>query len=449
MFRGDDLIGVIILYKLVVQPFTEKQIKLVETFADQAVIAIENTRLFEAEQQRTRELSESLEQQTATSKVLQVISRSPGDLQPVFATMLENAVRICDAKFGNIYRWDGEFMHLLAAHDTPPALTEFRQRLARRPAALVRRMVETKTAIHVIDVAADPEYLERRTPSFVAVVELGGVRSFLSVPLLKENELIGSFSLYRQEVRPFTDKQIALVTSFASQAVIAIENARLLTELRELLQQQTATANVLEVISRSAFDLRPVFETVAESSVRLCEADKAFIFRFDGELLRMVAAYNAPQDFKEWVEQNPIRPGRHSGSARAALERRTIHIPDVLADPEYSYRAKNVEAIRTILGVPILKGDDLLGVIMIYRLEVRPFTHKQISIVETFAGQAAIAIENVRLFDADQQRTQELTELLNQQTATADVLKVISRSAFDLKTVLDTLVRSGCPVVRG
>jgi GAF domain-containing protein len=248
--------------------------------------------------------------------------------------------------------------------------------------------------------------------------------------------------LLRTSVKPFTEKQIELVTTFADQAVIAIENVRLLNELRESLQQQTATAEVLNVISRSAFDLQPVFETVAESSVRLCGADRAFIFRFDGGLLRMVATYNTPQDFKDWVGRNPIRPGRHSGSARAALERRTIHIPDVLADPEYSYGAKDVEAIRTVLGVPILKGDELLGVMMIYHLEVRPFTDKQIALVETFAGQAAIAIENARLFDDVQKRTQALTESLRQQTATADVLKVISRSAFDLRMVLNTLLQS-------
>jgi class 3 adenylate cyclase len=251
-------------------------------------------------------------------------------------------------------------------------------------------------------------------------VELGGIRTFVAVPMTKENELIGAIVVYRQEVRPFTDKQIALVTNFAAQAVIAIENARLLNELRQRttdlgasLEQQTATSNVLEVISRSAFDLQAVFETVAESSVRLCGADRAFIFRFDGELLRMVVAYNASPEFAEWVANHPIRPGRHSGSARAALERRTIHITDVLDDPEYVYGAKDVEAIRTILGVPILKGDDLLGVMMIYRLEVKPFTDGQIALVETFADQAAIAIENVRLLDELRERTAEV-EKLNQ-----------------------------------
>jgi two-component system, NtrC family, sensor kinase len=203
---------------------------------------------------------------------------------------------------------------------------------------------------------------------------------------------------------------------------------------------------VLEVISRSAFDLQPVFETVVESAVRVCGADKAFIFRFDGELLRMAAAFNAPPEFQEWVAQNPIRPGRHSGSARAALERRTIHIHDVRADPEYSYGAKNVETIRTILGVPILKGDELLGVIMIYRLEVNPFTDKQIALVETFADQAAIAIENVRLFEALQQRTNDLTESLQQQTATADVLKVISASPGNLEPVFQAILASATQI---
>jgi GAF domain-containing protein/class 3 adenylate cyclase len=363
-----------------------------------------------------RELREALEEQTATSEVLRVISSSPGDLQPVFAAMLANAVRICDAKFGNIYRWDGDTLHLIATHNTPPAFAEARRRSHPRlgPKTPIGRMVATKTVSHVADLAADQGYIEQSVPGIVAAVELGGVRTFLAVPMLKDNELIGAFILYRQEVRPFTDKQIALVTNFAAQAVIAIENARLLNELRQSLEQQTATANVLEVISRSAFDLHAVFKTVAESSVRLCGADRAFIFRFDGETLRMAVAFNSSPEFEEWVARHPIRPGRHSGSARAALERRTIHIADVLADPEYVYGAKDVEPIRTVLGVPILKGDELLGVMMIYHLEVRPFTDQQIALVETFADQAAIAIENVRLLEELRKRTEEV-EKLNQQ----------------------------------
>ena len=276
----------------------------------------------------------------------------------------------------------------------------------------------------------------------------------LGVPLMREGAPIGVLSLTRNEVRPFTEKQIEVLNTFADQAVIAIENVRLFKaeqqrthELTESLEQQTATSKVLEVISRSAFDLQAVFETVAESSVRLCGADRAFIFRFDGELLRMAVAYNSPAEFTAWVERHPIRPGRHSGSARAALERRTIHIPDVRADPEYTYGARDAEAIRTVLGVPILKGDDLLGVMMIYHLEgVRPFTEKQIALVETFADQAAIAIENARLFEAEQHRTRELTEALEQQTATSEVLQVISSSPGDLQPVFATILENATSV---
>src|SRR5262249_14220115 len=252
--------------------------------------------------------------------------------------------------------------------------------------------------------------------------------------------LVGAFVIYRQEVRPFTDKQVEVLTNFAAQAVIAIENARLLNELRESLQQQTATADVLEVISRSAFDLQPIFETVAESAVRLCEADKAFILRFDGELLHPVVAHNASPELTEFMRQNPIRPGRDSTSGRAALERRTTHIPDVMADPEYTYGSKAIDPVRTVLAVPMLKGDELLGVILTYRLEVKPFSEKQIALVETFADQAVIAIENVRLFEAEQARTRELSESLEQQTATSEVLKVISSSPGELEPVFEAML---------
>ena len=443
LMREGEPIGAIALARNRVEPFGDREIELVTTFADQAVIAIENARLLS-------ELRESLEQQTATSEVLSVISASPGDLEPVFASMLENAARICDAKFGNIFRWDGEALQLVAKHNTPPAFGELRRRLLHQPGSksLISRMITTKSPVHVADLAAEPAYAERE-PRYVSAVEIGGVRTFLAVPMLKETELVGAFVLYRQEVRPFTDKQIALVTSFASQAVIAIENTRLLnelhqrtTDLTESLEQQTATAKVLEVISRSAFDLHAVFETVVESSARLCGADRAFIFRFDGELLRAAAAYNATPEFTDWVMQHPIRPGRHSASARAALERRMIHIVDALADPEYSYGVgeKGVEAFRTLLGVPILKGDELLGTMVIYHLEVRPFTDKQVALVKTFADQAAIAIENVRLLEAEQLRTRELTESLEQQTATSEVLQVISSSPGDLGPVFATML---------
>ena len=426
MLKEDDVVGAIVIYRKEVRRFDDREIVLIKDFAAQAVIAIENARLLNELRQRTTDLTErsadlteALEQQTATSEVLQVISGSAGDVEPAFATMLEKAVRICDATFGNIYRWDGDALHLVATRNTPPAFAEARSRLTLRPGStsLIGRMLATKAVVHIADVAATQAY-EQRVPETVAAVEVGGVRTILGVPMLNEGELIGSFTLYRQEVRPFTDKQIALVTNFAAQAVIAIENARLLNELRqrtddlsETLEQQTASAKVLEVISRSAFDLHAVFETVAESSVRLCEADRAFIFQYDGELLRVKAFYNASPELADWVREHPVRPGNHLASARAALHRQTIHIPDVQVDPEYFHGGKLVEAFRTVLTVPILKGDDLLGVIMIYRLDVLPFTEKQIALVETFADQAAIAIENTRLLQELRQRTDEVVNL--------------------------------------
>ena len=456
MLKDNELIGALTVFRQEVRPFTDKQIELVKSFAAQAVIAIENARLLNELRQRTTDLTErtadlteALEQQTATSEVLEVISSSPGDLQPVFATMLENAVRICDATFGNIYRWDGEALHLLAAHNTPPALAEFHRRSALRP-ALVRRMVETKTATHVADVRTDPEYVERRTPSTVAAVELGGVRSFLSVPMVKENELIGSFSLYRQEVRPFTEKQIALVTSFAAQAVIAIENTRLLSELRESLQQQTATADVLKVISRSTFDLQTVLDTLIELAARLCAADTGGIQMREGDLYRMRAHYGLGREAVQHGLLQPLRLDRSSVTGRVALDGKIIQIPDVLADPEY-HTTDHQQAFgyRTILGVPLLRDGTMVGVLSLTRDEVSPFTDKQIELVTTFADQAVIAIENVRLFEAEQQRTRELTELLEQQTATAKVLQVISRSTFDLQAVLNTLTEFGRTALHG
>jgi signal transduction histidine kinase len=344
------------------------------------------------------------------------------------------------------------FVQIVAMHGAPAASAEWwrgHPTIRPGPKTGLARLVQAKEVIQTEDLRAGAAYAER-DPLRVATVELAGARTLVDVPMLKDNVLIGAIVIYRQEVRPFTDKQIELLTNFAALAVIAIENALLLNELRqrttdltESLEQQTATSKVLEVISRSAFDLQAVFETVAESSVRLCGADRADVRRFDGELLRIVVAYNAPQELKDFNAQNPIRPGRYSAAGRAVLERRTVHIHDVLADPEYTYGAKDIDKLRTIVAVPILKGDDLLGVMSIYHLEeVRPFTDKQIALLETFADQAAIAIDNVRLLDELRRRTDELSESLQQQTATADVLKVISRPAFDLRSVLQTLVES-------
>ena len=451
MMKENKLIGALIVYRQEVRPFSDKQIELVKSFASQAVIAIENTRLLTELRQRTSDLTESLERQTATSEVLQVISSSPGDVEPVFQAMLENAVRICDATFGNIYRWDGENLQLVAANNTPGSFVQKRARIGLHPGANdpVGRMIMTKAVVHTADLAAEREYIERRNPGIIAAVEVGGVRTFLAVPLLKDKQLIGSFHLSRQEVRPFTEKQITLITDFAAQAVVAIENARLLTELHqrtddltEALGQQTATSEVLSVISSSPGDLEPVFATMLENAVRICDAKFGNIQRWDGEVLHHVAAHDTPAAFAEARRRSLLRPSPETPIGRMVATKTIIHVVDLAAEPGYTEQrhptivaAVELGGVRTILYVPMLKEDELIGAFTLSRQEVRPFADKQIELVKNFAAQAVIAIENTRLLS-------ELRESLAQQTATADVLKVISRSTFDLQAVLDTLVES-------
>src|SRR5439155_7221533 len=312
-------------YRQEVRPFTDKQISLLQNFARQAVIAIENARLL-------NELRESLQQQMATSEVLSVISTSPGDLGPVFQAMLQNAVRICEAKFGQMFLCEGNTVRAVAHLGVPPALVEWdEQRGAFQPSVGggLARVLCTKQVVHFADMSS--EHAEH------PVVRLGGARSYIAVPMIKEGELIGAIVIYRQDVRPFIDKQIALLRNFASQAVIAIENARLLNELRESLQQQTATADVLKVISRSMFNLQTVLHTLVESAVRLCDADKAAITRqIDGVFFR-AEAYGFSDEFMDFVRTVPVVPERGSAIGRALLEGAVVHIPDVQADPDYSF----------------------------------------------------------------------------------------------------------------
>jgi GAF domain-containing protein/anti-sigma regulatory factor (Ser/Thr protein kinase) len=444
--RNGAVVGLISVFHNEVRPFTQQQIDLVTTFANQAVIAMNNVHLFEAEQASKRELQESLEYQMATSDVLGVISRSPTDMRPVFGTIAKSAALLCRARFCHVFRFDGELIHFADSHGlTPEAAEIIRREYPMRPsrATISSRTILSGTVEQIPDMDADPGYQHAR------IARAAGYGSLVAAPMLKNGLPVGAIVVGRSELGRFAERQIELLKTFADQAVIAIENTRLFEEvqartreLSEALEQQTATSEVLQIISSSPGNLKPVFDAMLANAMRICEARFGYLLLQDddGESFHLAYSHDG-----EVLEQGSIRPGPSTGLGRVVRTKQVVHIPDLTADPAYSegdpLRIATIEraGARTLLAVPMLKDNRLVGAIIIYRQEMRPFTDKQVDVVSNFANQAVIAIENTRLFEEVQARSRELARSVQELQALGDVGRAVS-STLDLKVVLKTIV---------
>jgi GAF domain-containing protein len=436
--KDDALLGAMRIFRQEVQPFTDKQIALVENFAAQAVIAMENARLL-------TETREALEQQTATTEVLQVINFSPGHLAPVFDAILEKAHNLCETSFSCLLTFNGESFHTAALNGLP---MQFREVVGNAfeasPNNPVMRLVRGERLVHMGDAVED--HGSRDCAGYQHLIDIGSLRTMLLVPLRKDTALLGAIAAFRQEVRAFSDKQIALLQNFASQAVIAMENARLITETREALEQQTATAEVLQVINSSPGDLAPVFDAILEKAQSLCDSGHGTLFLRDGRYFRPAAMRGVPEPIAERLRAGldvdvPVARPLLAGE-------RFVHIMDMAQLAHPMVRLANESGVRVLLSVPLRKGDELFGMIVAARFEAQPFSEKQIALLENFAAQAVIAMENARLITELRQRTHDLQESLEYQTASSDVLKVISRSGAELGPVLDTLVETAARICR-
>ena len=456
LLREDMSLGVITLVRNEISPFTARQVALLETFAAQAVIAIENVRLFNELEARNHDLGEALTQQTATGEILRVIASSPADLQPVLDTLVESAARLCEAAHTFLLLVEGEVLKVAAVHGAEDVPVGFTNPVQRGWVA-GRAVVDART-VHVDDLTAAES--EAEFPLGHAIAVRFGHRTAIAMPLLREGVPIGVLFLRRREVRRFSDKEIALLRTFADQAVIAIENVRLFTELQaknaeltESLDRQTATADVLRIIAESPTDLQPVLDAIAAQAVRLCEASDAVIERLEGD--RFYNAAHAGSQMKGLVGL-PLPLTRGFPGGRAILDRRRIIIDDIqlVAESEYpdTLELLGLNTIRSVAEIPLLSEGKPLGNLAVLRAEMRPFTDAEIALLETFASQAVIAIENVRLFKELEARNKDLGQALERQTATADILRVISRAQTDMQPVFEAIVRNAvhlCGAVDG
>jgi signal transduction histidine kinase len=460
LMREGAAIGTIGVRRTEMRLFTERQVALLQTFADQAVIAIENVRLFKELEARNRDLIDALDQQTATAEILRVISTSPTDLQPVLDTVVKSAARFCGAYDASMFRLDADTLRVAAHHGPIPHPVGRLIPVIR--GTISGRAVLERRAVHVTDIQAEVEGF----PEGQALAHEHGWRTILSVPLLREGASMGTIVLRRAEMNPFTDKQIALLHTFADQAVIAIENVRLFTELQEnnralteahgqvteALEQQTATSEILRVISSSPTDVQPVFDTIAASALSLCGALWSAVLRFDGEMITLAALHNLsdPAGSEAVRQAFPRRPSRRGATDRAILTRAIAYVPDVREDPEYQLQGlAQAAGYRSHLSVPMLRDGQPVGAITLAGASPGAFSERQAHLLQTFADQAVIAIENVRLFKELEARNRDLTEALEQQTATSEILRVISRSQTDVQPVFDTIVRSAVRLCDG